>query len=836
MSIAALTTPNVFDLFARSLTLEEALIVDTVKVVSVEVGAATINSQTQGPIERSPVPVEYCWTDLLSIPSAPPAPAAWPGGAQSGPVIGISGVPLGRNPGDPLEFGYQWSSGAVAPLDKFSSMVPAGTSNYAYTPTLSDSLSATIPYDPLVWVADGLRQVIVFLEHPPEYYGFTPPLSITYWRYVGGTALVGGTNLLADGPTVGNVFADATDNLLSFRSLLAGAGVSLSQTADSITISSSGGGGGLSGLSNEGGGAAVYDTVSGSTAVLRTLVGTTNGLAVDQTGTTITIDNTLRGQNVGTGTGNIYNTKSGATLNFNSLAGGSGITVSAAVAGTITIANTGVVALGNEGGAAEIFDTATSGTLRTLLGTANGLSVVQNATTITIDNTLSGQNLGSGSGAVFSDKTGAALRFNSLAGGSGISVTPAVAGTITIANTGVVALSNEGGQAQVYDTTTSGALRTLIGTSNGLTVTQNPTTITFDNTLSGSNIGSGTGNLFSGKVGAMLQFNSLLGGTGITVSAASGGTVTITNTAPDQPVTITAGAGITVTGGYPNFTISATSAAPMALPVDTQFFSAAGTYNKAAAVAAGATKVTIIIAGGGGGGGSGSVGSTSASINGGGGGNAGAISIVTNVPISLLGSAEAFVSGAGGLGASGVTATPGNAGSSGGRSTFFMYGADGGAGGVGGTNPSGGGAVVSSIKGNQSLFYNAGSWDPTYQVAAITENTGAPYNGGGGGGSSVDSNVVKFGGTGCSSPTVEGAYLSATPGFTLGAAGNGANATTAFYTYYGVGGAGGSGNGAFKGGNGLQGGGGGGGSATTSGTSGGGGAGGNGWLLVYAFA
>jgi hypothetical protein len=183
-----------------------------------------------------------------------------------------------------------------------------------------------------------------------------------------------------------------------------------------------------------------------------------------------------------------------------------------------------------------------------------------------------------------------------------------------------------------------------------------------------------------------------------------------------------------------------------------------------------------------------------------------------------------------------VTATPGNAGSSGGRSTFFMYGADGGAGGVGGTNPSGGGTVVSSIKGNQSLFYNAGSWDPTYQVAAITENTGAPYNGGGGGGSSVDSNVVKFGGTGCSSPTVEGAYLSATPAFTLGAAGNGANATTAFYTYYGVGGAGGSGNGAFKGGNGLQGGGGGGGSATTSGTSGGGGAGGNGWLLVYAFA
>lgn len=44
------------------------------------------------------------------------------------------------------------------------------------------------------------------------------------------------------------------------------------------------------------------------------------------------------------------------------------------------------------------------------------------------------------------------------------------------------------------------------------------------------------------------------GGAGITVSPAG----VITNAAPDQPVGLTAGSGITVTGSYPNFTIAST--------------------------------------------------------------------------------------------------------------------------------------------------------------------------------------------------------------------------------------------------------------------------------------
>ena len=52
------------------------------------------------------------------------------------------------------------------------------------------------------------------------------------------------------------------------------------------------------------------------------------------------------------------------------------------------------------------------------------------------------------------------------------------------------------------------------------------------------------------------------GGTGISVSGSpitSSGTLTITNTAPDQTVAITSGTGISVTGTYPNFTVTNTS-------------------------------------------------------------------------------------------------------------------------------------------------------------------------------------------------------------------------------------------------------------------------------------
>ena len=55
--------------------------------------------------------------------------------------------------------------------------------------------------------------------------------------------------------------------------------------------------------------------------------------------------------------------------------------------------------------------------------------------------------------------------------------------------------------------------------------------------------------------GSTADVDSLIAGAGISVDQATGN-VTVTNTAPDQTVTLTSGANVTITGTYPNFTIS----------------------------------------------------------------------------------------------------------------------------------------------------------------------------------------------------------------------------------------------------------------------------------------
>lgn len=63
----------------------------------------------------------------------------------------------------------------------------------------------------------------------------------------------------------------------------------------------------------------------------------------------------------------------------------------------------------------------------------------------------------------------------------------------------------------------------------------------------------------------------LTAGTGISVSGSpitSSGSITVTNIAPDQVVSLTAGSGISVTGTYPSFTIAATAGGGTVTSVD----------------------------------------------------------------------------------------------------------------------------------------------------------------------------------------------------------------------------------------------------------------------------
>ena len=95
----------------------------------------------------------------------------------------------------------------------------------------------------------------------------------------------------------------------------------------------------------------------------------------------------------------------------------------------------------------------------------------------------------------------------------------------------------------------------------------NPSAITFvqinaDNSITTMDaptfrtaIGAGTG-------GGSVTSVDGTGGTGISVTGGpitSSGTLTITNTAPDQVVSLTAGTGVSTTGSYPNFTITNTA-------------------------------------------------------------------------------------------------------------------------------------------------------------------------------------------------------------------------------------------------------------------------------------
>ena len=107
---------------------------------------------------------------------------------------------------------------------------------------------------------------------------------------------------------------------------------------------------------------------------------------------------------------------------------------------------------------------------------------------------------------------------------------------------------------------------TTVG-QNFFTLT-NPSAITFvqinaDNTITTMDaptfrtaIGAGTG-------GGSVTSVDATGGTGISVTGGpitTSGTLTITNTAPDQVVSLTQGGTTTITGTYPNFTISSSDA------------------------------------------------------------------------------------------------------------------------------------------------------------------------------------------------------------------------------------------------------------------------------------
>jgi len=129
--------------------------------------------------------------------------------------------------------------------------------------------------------------------------------------------------------------------------------------------------------------------------------------------------------------------------------------------------------------------------------------------------------------------------------------------------------STAGGGASVISGITSGNLYLKSFSGDNITIFDSGDVLTFSAGTGGGGGGTFTGGTVTGPtnfisgltantISATTYYNlpvsAITNGTGITAST-SNGSVTITNTAPDQTVTISGGTGITTGGTYPNFTL-----------------------------------------------------------------------------------------------------------------------------------------------------------------------------------------------------------------------------------------------------------------------------------------
>lgn len=207
-----------------------------------------------------------------------------------------------------------------------------------------------------------------------------------------------------------------------------------------------------------------------------------------------------------------------------------------------TLVSGAVSAAANLGIGTGVFSAKSGNTLqfKSVVAGSN-VTVTSDSTTVTISAAASGEtntasNLGTGNG-VYASKSGADLQFKSVVAGSGITVTP-TSTDLTIATTAEAnTASNLGAGTAIFAAKSGVDLRfkTLVaGTNITITNTANDVTISAAGGATGetntaSNLGTGIG-LYQQKSGADLQFNSLVAGTGVTISAPSGGNITIATT------------------------------------------------------------------------------------------------------------------------------------------------------------------------------------------------------------------------------------------------------------------------------------------------------------------
>lgn len=186
-------------------------------------------------------------------------------------------------------------------------------------------------------------------------------------------------------------------------------------------------------------------------------------------------------------------------------------------------------------------DTAQTLTNKTISGSSNTLSNIGNSSLTNSSITINGTPV-------------------SLGGSTSVGTVTSVSGTAPIASSGGNTPSISISQS---NTTTDGYLsstdwNTFNNKQSALVSGTNIKTVNSNSLL-------GSGNVSVGTVTSV----GVTAGTGISVSGSpitGSGSITVTNTAPDQTVALTAGSNVTITGTYPNFTIAASSGGSAATP------------------------------------------------------------------------------------------------------------------------------------------------------------------------------------------------------------------------------------------------------------------------------
>ena len=315
------------------------------------------------------------------------------------------------------------------------------------------------------------------------------------------------------------------------------------------------------------------------------------------------IDLTLTGQNIqadllqnGATNGQVYKWNGSvwapAADNNTTYTGGTGIDVTGTVitnTGIVTevdgnISNEGSLTVGAGTSTTSIINSNTSGSTGVTITSGTGLAIFEVGNVITIDNTDPDQSttnelqtLAASSNATSHtttlSNTGGSLQ---LVEGSGITLTTsgtALDGIVTIASTGsgTTDLSVSGTSSPLTIASSTGTDITVTA-GTGVSLTGTSTDITINNTgilteVDGNISNEGQLSLGAGTGTTTIINSNTSGQTPITINASTGlsisentGTnnITLTNTSPDQTVTLTEGGTVDITGTYPSFTITGT--------------------------------------------------------------------------------------------------------------------------------------------------------------------------------------------------------------------------------------------------------------------------------------